>query len=68
MGSKKPKQIGSYMGIGIQNISRKLLGKEGKKNRIIQIKDEKGILTENPEEIENIFLTHSKEVIVATPI
>ena len=38
------------------------------KNRIIQIKDEKGILTENPEEIENIFLTHSKEVIVATPI
>ena len=56
------------MGIGIQNISRKLLGKEGKKNRIIQIKDEKGILTENPEEIENIFLTHSKEVIVVTPI
>ena len=38
------------------------------KNRIIQIKDEKGILTENLEEIENIFLTHSKEVIVATPI
>ena len=38
------------------------------KNRIIQIKDEKGILTENPEEIEHIFLTHSKEVIVATPI
>ena len=38
------------------------------KNRIIQIKDEKGILTENPEEIENIFLTHSKEVIVVTPI
>ena len=38
------------------------------KNRIIQIKDKKGILTENPEEIENIFLTHSKEVIVATLI
>ena len=31
MGSKKPKQIGSYMGIGIQNIFKQLLGKEGQK-------------------------------------
>ena len=31
MGSKKPEQIGSYMGIGIENIFRQLLGKEGKK-------------------------------------
>ena len=33
------------------------------KNRIIQIKDEEGNLTDNPEEIENIFLNLSKEAL-----
>ena len=38
------------------------------KNRILHIKDERGVLTDKPEELENIFLDSSKGVLVVIVI